>query len=262
MAFHLAWRWATGSSLRGEWSPAPPRRPARLRPERAAPPDRSVAEGAPRRPMGSAGVSPRDLDRSEAAPLRGPVRSQWAHRRCMSRGPVPTDREPHAGTSRGATARDGHGGRPREGRSRSWLAANAVSEKRTPEAGARGACRAESAADRRGACGAEGAATRRVIHQYRRRGPRPPKRQLKEGAGPEPVGGSGPVPRHGAPEHRFSRVTVPVVTTPSEWRRPLRGSLVQRVTVVRPHDWTEYTDAVSRPGDGICIYHCCNIEYV
>ena len=39
-----------------------------------------------------------------------------------------------------------------------------------------------------------------------------------------------PGPQEEAPEHRFSRVTVPVATTPSEWRRPLCGSLVQRGT--------------------------------
>ena len=137
-----------------------------------------------------------------------------------------------------------------------------------------GAGRAESAADRsahdRGRLASEPAACARreqrrgeLFNQYRRREPRPPKRQLKVGAGPELVGGRGLVPRHGAPEHRFSRVTAPVVTTSSEWRRPLRGPPVQYVS--RRYD---LSSGLSTPmpspglGGGICIYHCCNIKYV
>jgi hypothetical protein len=63
-------------------------------------------------------------------------------------GPAPTAWEPHARTSRGATARDGLGGRPCEGRSGSWLAVSLRTRNgpRRPEPV--GAGRAESAADR------------------------------------------------------------------------------------------------------------------
>ena len=73
---------------------------------------------------------------------------------------MPTDRKPHARTSRGATARDGLDGYPCKGRNGSWLAVSLRMRNGSRRPEPVGAGRAESAADR---SAAEGAATRRVI---------------------------------------------------------------------------------------------------